>query len=361
MDIYYDGLIYCLQARGGISRYFTQLIETMNQLAVNTELILPQPNRAALPQSTKIKRTFVPFSNRVQQLQELSDARYLGYISQLKSGILHSSYYQRYKDVSIPVVVTVYDLIYEQYPKDFSKPAEKAFVKQKAKSIHQADAAICISQTIKDQLLETYDLDKSKVYAIPLGVDTNFANHHSAATGVKNPQFDRPYFLYVGQRGKYKNFMRLLKAYDQSKAKDSYDLVCVGGGDRTEEETAFLEEKSLSSKVHLVQNVTDAELAQLYQQAYAYVSSSLAEGFGLPLLEAMLSNCPLLISDIAVYHEVAGKVADYFDPHSIESIRQSLDSFKPDRKKVATGTKRAKQFTWERTAQETLEVYKSLL
>jgi glycosyltransferase involved in cell wall biosynthesis len=359
MDIYYDGLIYCLQERGGVSRYFTKIIEQLASKQ-NTEVILPAPHRAQIPQNAKIKRTFVPFSSSFKQLKILNEKRYLDYISYLKTGLLHSSYYQTYPSISIPVVVTVYDLIYEQFPDDFNTPNEQTFVEQKKLAITSADAVICISETIKKQVIDYYGVNKQSVFATPLGVDSGFNSQplHDIHSEYILP---KPYLLYVGKRGKYKNFMMLLRTFTNKAIHKEYDLVCIGGERVTPQESSLISKHNLQNKVHFLTNINNQTLANFYKQAGAYVSPSLAEGFGLPVLEAMACGCPVILSDIEVYHEVAGDAGIYFDPTKAASLRKLLTTFRRNHKKINQGVTTAQELSWEKTAKKTLEVYKSIL
>ena len=115
--------------------------------------------------------------------------------------------------------------------------------------------------------------------------------------------------------------------------------------------------------MHLLTGIADEELAWLYNQAVALVHPSLYEGFGIPLLEAMACGCPVVASRIPSTVEVAGDIPLYFEPAEPESLPAALDAIcseDGDSKRVKLGLEHVKQYSWDRTARETLEVYRAL-
>jgi glycosyltransferase involved in cell wall biosynthesis len=153
------------------------------------------------------------------------------------------------------------------------------------------------------------------------------------------------YFLYVGNAYPHKNVELLLHAASAAGAR----VVFVGKND------FFYERLGITPK-----SVTDPELSALYKNAQALVFPSLMEGFGLPVLEALANNCPVIVSDIPVFHEILGDIPLYFDPHDEKALIECLkhpplrsQSFQKQAVQIV------QKYSWRRMAQETLALYET--
>ena len=144
--------------------------------------------------------------------------------------------------------------------------------------------------------------------------------------------------------------------------KEDIDLVCTGVPFNTKEKN-LIKKLNIEKRIHQ-QFASNEQLNQLMFQAEAFIYPSVAEGFGMPILEAYRCSCPCIISDIPCFHEVAGDVAEYFDPSDSEAIATAISSTITDSSLLNNlrnlGRQRMKGFSWERTASETLKVYKRL-
>ena len=138
----------------------------------------------------------------------------------------------------------------------------------------------------------------------------------------------------------------------------------IGGGELTKDEQIKIKNLNLEIDSFLNLNGDDEILFQLYSNARVLIYPSKAEGFGLPIIEAFSSGCPVVCSNIPVLKEVADNAAVYFDPNDTDSIKENLnkvlysDSLRQSL--IVKGTERVKSFTWNRCAEETLKVYKKL-
>jgi len=150
------------------------------------------------------------------------------------------------------------------------------------------------------------------------------------------------YFLYVGNAYPHKNVEVLIRAAKLAGVR----VVFVG------KEDYFYTRLGIKPKT-----VTDTELSELYTHARALVFPSLMEGFGLPALEALTHNCPVIVSDIPVFHEILGRSAIYFDPSSAEDLAQVLERAAQKRPPVDQSI--LKKYSWQKMAQETLSVYEN--
>jgi glycosyltransferase involved in cell wall biosynthesis len=163
-------------------------------------------------------------------------------------------------------------------------------------------------------------------------------------------------------RSFYKNFYGLLDVYNAWDRRNDVSIVVVGQ-QWSNDEKRYIKNLDLSKRVHLMTEVDDETLCQLYNQALALVFPSIYEGFGLPLLEAMSCGCPVIASSIPSSIEVAGECPIYFDHLQPASLLNAFDKvFSEGRNSGRTkrGLEWVKRFSWDRTALQTLEVYRSM-
>ena len=273
--------------------------------------------------------------------------------------ILHQTFYLE-PDIKFDgkIVVTVYDMISEIFPQYFQDGDNTSVLKRRC--CERADRVIAISHSTKNDLVSLFDIPPEKIAVIHLA---SSLKENNSLGGIK--RFPEPYIFFVGTREYYKNFEGLVQALATSDSlKNNFHIVCFGGGPLSERETVRLKELGMEDRVH---NVTgsDGLLGDYYRNAAAFVCPSLYEGFGIPILEAMEFSCPVVCSNTSSIPEVAGDAAVYFDPHEAGSMRQALESTLFDHKLLDDLKKRGRErqalFSWDRCAQETLEVYRALL
>lgn len=175
------------------------------------------------------------------------------------------------------------------------------------------------------------------------------------------------FILYVGSCFPHKNMRRLVQAMDLVNAKyPDVKLVHAGKMDLYAKRLRrWVKTNGKAGKVEFLGFTSDEELKWLYQNAAAYVFPSLSEGFGLPGLEAMVHGCPVVSSNATCLPEVYGNAAEYFDPLNVEemagAINKILGSEKRQKELVELGKKQAGRYSWQRMAEQTLEVYKEVL
>lgn len=237
-------------------------------------------------------------------------------------------------------IYTLHDLTWWKYPESASRMG-RIYYRPLAERALKRCHVITVSETVRTELIADMGLTPTQVTATPLGV---VPLPVPEAPEVR----ERPYFLAVGTLEPRKNFQRLVRAYLQSGLSTEYELVVVGR----------LGWSSPPENVTWLGSVSDAHLAALYAGARAFFSPSLYEGFGLPVLEALSSGIQVFCSDIPVYREVAGPHAEYFDPLDVEAMAQAIiESFRSER--ISAWERRAwlSRFTWQKTAERTLEAY----
>lgn len=178
--------------------------------------------------------------------------------------------------------------------------------------------------------------------------------------------YRKPFLLYVGSRGGYKNFAGLLKAVSTSKKlKAAFDIITFGGGKFTQKEKKMLTALGFDNQQIRQTSGDDHILAKLYKNATAFIYPSLYEGFGIPPLEAMACRCPVISSNSSSMPEVIGVAGEFFNPTSIEDMACAIEKvvFSESRMRELKekGQDRLKLFSWEKCAKETLEVYKKVI
>lgn len=366
MKVFFDHQIFLLQKYGGISRYITKLNEYLNYQNINSKIYSPiSINEHFVSKEKKIINHFkfnkiFRFCTKVFNFYNNSLTSI--YLKKFKPDIIHQTYYKRNYNVNdkTPTVITVYDLIHEKIYQNFELTENG---KWKKKTIKNADHIICISKQTQDDLLNFYDIDKKKTSVIHLATDfasNEFANMES------NTNKQKKFLLFVGDRGKYKNFKNFIRAFSLSSyLKDEFIIICIGSVNFSKEEKIFFEKNYLNiNKIKYI-NATDAQLISLYKNATALISPSIFEGFGLPVIEAISLGCPVMASNIKVYREILGGNAIYFDPNNVDNIKDILEKnlfSKILLNKLSTNALvHAKNYTWDICAIKTINVYKKII
>jgi glycosyltransferase involved in cell wall biosynthesis len=276
-----------------------------------------------------------------------------------RQGILHQTFfYQPYTRFQGKVVVTVYDMISEIFPQYYPAGDNNSLLKRRC--CEKADKVIAISHSTKNDLVRLFDIAPEKIVVTQL--DSSL-KHNNVTSTVK--PFPEPYLLFVGKREYYKNFEGLMEVFAASDSlKNSFHIVCFGGGPLSQRENVRLKELGIEDRVYNVAG-SDALLGNYYRNAVAYICPSLYEGFGIPILEAMEFACPVVCSNTSSIPEVAGDAAIYFDPSEADSMQQALESTLFDQilleELKKRGLERQAMFSWDRCARETLAVYHSLI
>jgi glycosyltransferase involved in cell wall biosynthesis len=367
MHVLFDSQIFALQTRGGISRYFVELAHRLPLLDpdIRTTVLAPLHINSCLVASPARKRgrKIVDFRGRHRILPLLNRTASRLYLQRHAPDIFHETYFSLSGlPVSAPRVLTVYDMIHERFPEYFHGIDRRVHLLKK-KAVARADHVIAISRVTADDLVHFLDVAPHKITVIPLASSLGTGRVSRMKVMVEiNGQ--RPYVLYVGQRGGVKNFQRFIRAVAQSRLLCSeFDVVCVGGGCFTPGEKRFFADQGMLERVRHRQ-ADDIQLARLYAGAALFVYPSLYEGFGLPLLEAMGCGCPVACSRTGSMPEIAGEAALYFDPTDVEEMSTVIQSAVLSADRADTlrvlGYEREKKFSWQLCTERTAEVYRSL-
>lgn len=365
MRILFDHQIFSTQKYGGVSRYFVNIATKMSNLGENVRICAPIHTNCYLKESSKNLTSglyfnfFPPKTTRI--IKKINHYLSKRTISAWNPDIVHETYYNSNSVAKKNTVLTVYDMIHEVYPESFASSDNTSMLKKVA--VSNASHIICISEQTKNDLINLFDVKESKITVIYLGFKTPIVAQNDGTLSAVNK---RPYLLYIGFRSGYKNFEKFIIGFASSaKLVQNFNIICFGGGPFNAHEQELIVKKGLSGHNIIQFSGNDQTLATLYLNASALVYPSLYEGFGLPPLEAMAYNCPVICSNTSSIPEVVGDAAEMFNPHDEESIRASIErvvfngSFRNEL--ICRGKERHSMFSWDKCAQETLDVYRRVL
>jgi glycosyltransferase involved in cell wall biosynthesis len=224
--------------------------------------------------------------------------------------------------------------------------------------LERARCLIAVSQNTADDIVKCYPhIAAGKIVVVHHGVDASFfepPREPLSSTG-------KPFFMFVGNRAGYKNFLRLLQAFGESGLAKDFDLRVISPVQRVfnRHESALIRELALERSVFFVE-AGDEDLRAAYASAVAFVYPSEYEGFGMPVLEAMAAGALVATSNRSSIPEAGGDAALYFDPLSVESIADCLRRVArltaEERESLKQkGLAHAREFTWERAVQKTVQ------
>lgn len=366
MKIAFDPQIF-IQRHGGASRYFAQLVLNLSKLGCEPKIyagLFKNEYLKKLPPSLYVGIPAASWPQKLNRpLDQLNHCFFSASAFCWNPRIVHETYFGRRRLFPRPAVTitTVYDMIHELYPGNF--PVNDSTSERKKQAVKRADHVICISDSTKHDLIRLWGVPEDKISVTHLACDPPLGG---GKNGMELPALPNaaPFILYVGQRGGYKNFILLLRAFSVSPdLKRDFGIIAFGGGGFTSVELAAM--KGLGLDPERVRQVggDDAALASCYRSAAAFVYPSLYEGFGIPPLEAMSYDCPVISSNQSSMPEVIGDAAGFFDPASVEqasdAIRRVLYDSSRRRGLIEAGRRRVAGFSWLKCAEQTLAIYQN--
>jgi len=265
-----------------------------------------------------------------------------------------------------PTVVTVHDLAFRLYPEQYPGLKRRYLDALTRRSVEQADQVIAVSENTRTDLLRSYRVNPERVHVVPNGVDPTLRPIEDAEVLARfraRQQLPDQFILALSTLQPRKNLIALLRAWARLDAASRLPLV-VAGAPGWKVDPIFDEARALgiADKVRFAGYAAGDELALWYSAATLFVYPSLYEGFGLPVLEAMVCGTPVVSSNSSSLPEVAGDAALLVDPRDVDGLAGAIDRLAHDQNLRADlanrGIERARQFSWARTARETVEVYR---
>lgn len=383
MKVLYDHQIFEHQRIGGVSRYFAEIIRNMPDdidVEVSVQYSFNEYLKGLdIPFTWKDQLisyySFLPnlnFKGKRQvyaYLQKNNPEKYPDYfkvnksksIDNIKKGdydIFHPTFFEDYYLDYLngkPYVLTVHDMIIELYPEFINSPL---FIQRKKRLVDNAAHIIAVSENTKRDLIQVFGTAEDKISVVYHA--SNLSDEGKIPSGLPSK-----YLLYVGDRRLgYKNFNFFVSSI-KPLLSEYNDLYIVCTGDKfTDDELIFFRQLGLEDRMHII-FARDNEMYRLYQSAQMFIYPSYYEGFGIPVLEAFQAGCPLVLANASCFPEVAQDAGLYFSPKSpVElrsAVREILDNKEVGDTLIAKGRKRLSDFSWQKSAMQTYEIYRKVL
>lgn len=339
--------------------YYLQDVDKKNQYKI---LLKPKDMDTWQPRSKR----FIKVPCRDKQFTFAEQTRMLWQIYRLKPDLVHFCFAQQPLLYFGKAVTTVHDLTATRFRNPFKNrmtySIKQSIYKLGIKIVaHKSAAIITPTEFVKDDLAKFARINSRKITVTYEAADEITARAETVE-GLK----DQKFIVYVGRPSTHKNLNRLIEAF--AKLKEMHpDLKLILAGKRSAAYRVLASKARLKGVTDVVFTgfISEGQLRWLYENAAAYVFPSLSEGFGLPGLEAMAHGCPVVSSNATCLPEVYGEAAHYFDPENTDDIAQKIsevlrkDNLRQTLKMY--GYKQIKKFSWERMAQQTVDIYASVL
>lgn len=361
--ILFDHQIFQSQKYGGISRYFTEILPRFTQdKRFDFSVFLGNSiNEYELESHRSLFKNFLgskasKYLSKCRLANKLNRIGFPIFSWSVNPDLIHFTYYRDTNPMFSGVrVLTVYDMIHEKFPGQFSRT--DATAEWKKQGVAKADLVISISESTKWDLMQCYGFPEEKIKVVYL------ANSLKVEPGKERP-LKSPYLLFVGLRSGYKNFDRFLKSFVKANLPPDFQILTFGGPALSSQEIQLIDNLGLTGRVHY-RIGGDQELATAYKHAEAFVFPSTYEGFGIPPLEAMYYGCPVVCSTQSSLPEVVGEAALKVDTSNESVLAEALSRVIGEEKLrselIRKGFDREKSFSWDRCAQEHLQIYSQLL
>ena len=353
MNIIIDNIIFSLQKSGGISVVWQEHLQRLlEEIYTQNQLVVFEYNNAH--NNIFRKELNIPLSIiKSENEKYLAFKRYFSpSIKYTDNDIFHSSYYRYLKGAKN--VTTIHDFTYEYYVKGIK---QKVHTWQKKQAVLHSEKIICISNNTRNDLLKFIpEVDPTKIEVIYNGVNEGFYPLKRSKQLNGFPYEIGGYLLFVGdRRSVYKQFDLAVKV-----AAESRKPLAIVGRPLTQEE----EYKLSGINFHILTGVSTETLNILYNNAFCLLYPSLYEGFGIPVIEAQRAGCPVIAGANSSIVEVIGQggiALEKLDVANILDAIQALDNSSYRNNVIMEGLENSQRFSWDKTYEQTIKVYQSLM
>lgn len=347
-------------------RYVDKLIEYLHKLRPDFEIVI-------LAKSSRLgffKTTSPTFKILESNYKQFTFAEQLGLLRQIRhlgADLVHFAKLEQPVLYKGRVVTSIHDLTTTR----FSNPSKNLLVYKFKQLVYRwvvkkvarkSEKIMTLSEFSKQEIAQFTKVPEAKIVVAYPAAD-KITDAAEPVTGLKPNKF----IMYVGRPFPHKNLVRLIEAFEILHLRDPQLLLALSGKTDANYEriSKLVETKGLDASVVFTGFVSEGQLRWLYENTLAYVFPSLSEGFGLPGLEAMAHGAPVLSSNATCLPEIYGGGAKYFDPTDVEDMAAKISEVLGDEKLrqelIKKGLVQVKKYSWQRMAEQTLEVYKDAL
>ena len=278
---------------------------------------------------------------------------------------------------NVKTVVTIHDLIHEHYPQFYPFIDRKIYSWKFKSACEKADVVVAISEATKQDIMHFYKIEESKIKVIyqschpqfytPLLTNSFHDDSNPLSILNKNKHnLPKNYVLYVGTVNERKNLLGLVKALQMIDNQLDIKLMVIGeGGDYFKKVKKYVLENNMQSRVIFLSNIPFSDFPDIYRQAKALVLPSFQEGFGIPIIEALWSDCPVITSEGSCFPEAGGPDSIYINPHDSVAIAHAIERVVTDEslreRMILRGGEYVQKFHEKRIGEEWERLYGSLL
>jgi glycosyltransferase involved in cell wall biosynthesis len=272
----------------------------------------------------------------------------------------------------VKTVVTIHDLIHERYPQFYPFFDRKMYSWKFKSACEKADVVVAISEQTKRDIINFYKINESKIKVIYQSCHPQFKWSNTSKLGsnyfIQKYKLPNNYLLYVGTINERKNLLSILKVFaEKGEINDQIKLVIVGQGKGRyfDENIAFIRKNNLGNRIFMMQNLDFEDFPYIYKNALALVYPSFFEGFGLPIVEAMWSGCPVITSEGGCFTEAGGPDSLYVNPNISTDIGTAICHLTTDNalreRMILRGWEYVKKFEEQEIGNQWIKLYESLL
>lgn len=358
MKVLFDHQLFSYQRYGGASKYFAELLANLPQEMWETTTIFSNNEYVKSLNLFKCKHFFPNryFRGQGRIMNELNKPHSIKILKEQNFDVFHETHFETYCLKPLgnkPMVTTFHDINFSTFNNN------PKIVKFQKKSLERANHVITISENTKKDMLRIFDIEESKITVIYHGIEPVDLSLLQRDRLIKEP-----YILYVGARNGNKNFDRFIQAFSEFHKKFPEILLICTRSAFTKSEKENFEKLGCINSVRFI-GANESEMQRLYRDCEFFVFPSLYEGFGMPLLEAMTCNAPIICSNASCFPEIAKDAALYFEPTSVDDMKEKMIHLLEDKtlreELSAKGKSRVKDFSWKKCAEEHMKVYESLI
>lgn len=359
----------CLNDMAGLYQYTYNLVSNLLAIDSQSEYTLLSTSRGFNGSGAIPGRFLRRFPGRVSEML-LEKVTVPLELVMGRMDIFHGPCFFAPRSLRSKLVVTIHDVMPFRHPAYLKAERVDSIKKVICSSIKRADCIVAVSQFTKHEIAELFQIPEDRIRVIYNGISPIYQpvrdqikiEHVKERYGVKGP-----YFLFVGTIEPKKNITTLIRAWAalRDSTRYQYPLVLVGKkGWYFEELQKDIQNRPDREDIIITDSIENDDLPYLYSGAEAFVLPSLFEGFGIPIIEAMACGTPVVTSNRASLPEIAAHAALVVDPLKVGDLTEAMHAIVSDfsfrARLVQKGLDRAKEFSWGKTARETLDLYREL-